>query len=508
MVSGNIIRIILSVVSGILLALSFPKYDLYLIAWVAIVPLLYCITDVTLKQSCIYGFICGFIFSNFAFSWFFSDFLLEYSRVPLYTNFLTYLALSIYFAAYFGVFTAIINILSRTMKLAAYLLSPFIFVLLEYIRANAFTGLPWELLGHSQYRFLQIIQIADITGVYGVSFLLVLSNAAIVLLLKEHTRSTALVKTTVIASCALIVLAVVYGSVKMGAGSRDAKLFRVSLIQGNTTMEEKLSNDAKIAQGIIDAYGRMTTQALSQNPDIVVWPETSMPFIFGMHKETTESLLNFQKRTGVPLLMGIIRSTGTSSQQKRYLNSALLIANGELQAAYNKVKLVPFAEYVPGRVKIGKLIDNYNYESGNAYTVFELGNMKFSSLICYEIIFPEISRNLVAQGAMALFAISNDAWFGDTSAPYQHFSMAVFRAVENRVPLVRVANTGVSGFIDRCGRITETGSIFRKEILTGDISPGNGDSFYTRYGDFFITLCGIASMMLIVLLKYYNRSVH
>lgn len=499
-------RFLLSAVSGILLTLCFPKYDLYWMAWLALVPLLYCIISVSWKGALLYGFIAGLVFNLSAFYWFFSDFLMTYSRFSIYASFIIYLSLGIYLSLYYGTFAAAVNVFSNRLHLPLYITAPPIFVFLEYIRAKAFTGFPWELLGYSQYNFLPLIQIADITGVYGVSFLLILVNAMATMLLREGFRFSQEIKVAVFTTSAIVVLTLIYGSVRLDSGNKDGRTIRVSLIQGNISIEEKMSKDLRIAQGIIDKYGKETYRALSQNPDIIVWPETAMPFIYGLNKESSVSLLNFQKRAGVPILAGIISSAKTSSPEQAYSNSAMLIKDGNLGGIYNKIKLVPFGEYVPFGLNLGKLVENFDYRPGDSYTVLDLEGLKFSVLICYEIIFPELSRNFVAHGAKALFAISNDAWFGNTSAPYQHFSMAVFRAVENRVPLVRVANSGVSGFIDEYGRLIKMGGIFSQGIYTGEVVSGEGKTFYNRYGDVFV-YANISYIILIILLKSYNRSV-
>jgi len=505
--SGTI-RILLSAVSGILLLLCFPKYDLYWIAWFALVPLLYCLSDVSGKKAFLLGIITGLVFNYTLFYWFLSDFLIVYSKLSVYVSFIIYLALGVYLALYYGVFALVINVCSSRLQLPLYLTAPPLFVLLEFIRAKVFTGFPWELLGYSQYNFLPLIQIADITGVYGVSFILVLINSVTAEILKKRFRFTGRLKTVFVIACAFVGLILTYGAVKLSHGNKEGSLFRASIIQGNISVKEKRSKDLKTAQGIIDKYGEMTTRALAYHPDVILWPETAMPFVYGVDRKSSESLLDFQKRLGVPILLGTISSSNNSSSNSNqtYSNSALLLQDGNLTGMYNKVKLVPFGEYVPGGLKLGKIVDNFDFLSGDRTKVFDLNGVKFSVLICYEIIFPEISRNFVANGARVLFTISNDAWFGNTSAPYQHFSMAVFRAIENRVPLVRAANTGVSGFIDESGRVIKMGDIFSQEIYTGEVVSGKGNTFYNRYGDVFVYAC-IIYMILITLLKFYNRSV-
>jgi apolipoprotein N-acyltransferase len=259
-------------------------------------------------------------------------------------------------------------------------------------------------------------------------------------------------------------------------------------------------------------YKRLTLEALKLHPDLVIWPETATPFYFMAKRERdlvlSQDLVAFVKENRVPLLFGSPTYEIKPTRQIVGLNSALLLsAGGQVEAQYNKMHLVPFGEYVPLKhilFFVGKMVESIgDFGSGSDYTVMTVPygagerreKTKLCTVICYEIIFPGLVRQFVDRGAAIVTTITNDAWFGRTSAPFQHFSMAVFRAVENRVPIARAANTGISGFIDSRGRILETSGIFTEAYLMHTLAPGSTKTFYTSHGDVFSYLCIIASIV-------------
>jgi apolipoprotein N-acyltransferase len=305
-----------------------------------------------------------------------------------------------------------------------------------------------------------------------------------------------------------------YGTWRMGAEEHQGTL-RIAVVQGNIEQDKKW--DPAYRTAVLDTYRRLTREALAQKPDLVIWPETATPFYFGGNRrddpELTEELRRFVQSIGVPLLTG---SPTYEQRGRRYRlkNSAFLLGTGgSTESVYHKLHLVPFGEYVPLRNSLLFFIDKLvqgsgDFEAGSEHTVTSVrtagtGAVNISTVICYEIVFPDIVRRFVDRGAQVMTTITNDAWFGRTGAPYQHFSMAVFRAVENRVPVARAANTGISGFIDAKGRILEASPVFTEAALVRDLAPSDGaKTFYTRFGDVFAWLCVLAG---IVLLAYPSK---
>ncbi len=429
-----------------------------------------------------------------------------YGKVPIAIGSIILLLLCLYLALYIGVFSLFFSILIKRSKLPALFFAPVIWVTLEYARSYALTGFPWSSLGYSQYRFLELIQIADITGVYGISFLVVAFNGAIfdISFYKKRRREMPLFPSspTIIGSILLaliIAITLFYGMWQLNRDEGGRRI-RVSVVQGNIDQAKKW--DIKFQRQVIDAFERLTGEVAKDSPELIVWPETSVPFIFGLDMEHSEEIVKFEKGLNTYLLFGSTMVKDIKDGKYLMTNSAILLdPDGKVDSFYDKIHLVPYGEYVPLK-KIFPFIDKLvtsigDFIPGNRYTVFELPDARFGTVICYEIIFPGLVRKFVDRGADFIVTITNDAWFGRTSAPYQHFSMAVFRAVENRVPVVRAANTGISGFIDDKGRIIWRSGIFKEAAMTKSIAIGHKKSFYTRYGDLFSFACIIVFIAII-----------
>ena len=499
------IDIALAVISGVLLVLSFAPFDLFPLAWIAIAILLVSIQGKNLITSFILGLLSGFVYFMGTVYWM-SHSMYMYGNLPIIITLFLLILLCLYLSLYVGVFAMTFNFLSQKSKIPASLICPVLWVSLEFIRTYALTGFPWSILGYSQYNLLTLIQMADITGIYGISFFVAALNGMLFDIVQYRknrimqplvdrwplTLSTVFVAIT-------LTMVVIYGTVRLGEDENNEKI-RVSVIQGNIPQDQKWN--ISFQQDVTSKYETLTTAAYEDMPDMVVWPESALPFIFGANKKFTERLIRFQEQSDAHLLFGTIISKNKKNGESRISNSAVLLSpDGSVMSTYDKIHLVPFGEYVPlsGVFPfIKKMVAAIgDFVAGKEYVVMETPFAKIGNLICYEIIFPGLVREFAARGANVLVTITNDAWFGKTSAPYQHFSMAVFRAVENRMPVVRSANTGISGFIDSKGRILKESDIFVEATLTGEVSIGKNKSFYTKYGDIFAFICILISAVLI-----------
>ncbi len=504
--------IILSLISGILLFLAFPPIDLYPLAWVAIIPLLISLSGKKMKASFFLGTLTGFVYFMGTIYWVFNS-MYFYGGIPAVFSLLILIALCLYLGAYIGIFAMLFKYLSRHSRFPALFIVPVLWVTLEFLRTYALTGFPWSILGYSQYKFLTLIQIADITGVYGISFLVTAVNGAIfdvVLYWPKKLNKMPLIDrwpmpVGLSILILLLVLTLSYGMWRLGA-SEEGKKIRASVIQGN--FEQEVKWDIKFQRTIIDTYKRLTAKAAAASPELIVWPETAVPFVFGnsassSDESLTSEIVDFEKTLNTHLLFGSVLVKGIKDSTYLLSNSAVLLSpDGSVLSEYAKMHLVPYGEYVPLRRLfpfIEKLVVGIgDFISGKEYTVMNMQEAKISTLICYEIIFPGMVRKFADKGANLFVTITNDAWFGRSSAPYQHFSMGVFRAVENRTPVVRAANTGLSGFIDTKGRILKKSDIFVESVLTEDIALRSfKKSFYTRYGDLFAFFCIISCVLLI-----------
>jgi apolipoprotein N-acyltransferase len=499
-------HITLSVLSGIMLVFAFPPFDLYPLAWFGLIPLFVAVHDKGPRASFLLGLISGVVFYLGTTYWIFHS-VYFYGGIPGVPALLMVLLLSSYLGLYPAAFSWSFTLLIRKTRFTAILIAPVLWVTLELVRAYAFTGFPWLLLGYSQYRFLHIIQIADITGIYGISFLVAGINGLLfdvaVLWPKRSRRmplfAPGLTVTGIVVFILLLCASLLYGTWRLRSGEGGRQV-RVSVIQGNIEQEKKW--DKRFQKDVINTYRRLSLGVLGESPDIIIWPESALPFIYDYDTALTEEFLDFQRRLKTHLLTGSVVVKDVRDGRPYLSNSAILLSpEGKVLSIYDKIHLVPYGEYVPLRRLfpfIEKLVVSIgDFVPGDEYVVMKSPFARIAPLICYEIIFPGLVRKFVNHGADMIVTITNDAWFGRTSAPYQHFSMAVLRAVENRAPVVRAANTGISGFIDSRGRIIKRGDIFTEETLTGEVTLRREKTFYTRYGDLFAFLCIIITILLI-----------
>ncbi|MEW6108633.1 MAG: apolipoprotein N-acyltransferase [Nitrospirota bacterium] len=501
-----------SFVSGILLVLTFPNFDIYLFAWVAFIPFLLSLWDKNTKQAFISGMVLGITYFFGTLYWIYHS-INHYGGVPFFTSILIVLLLCLYLSIYPAVFSYLFSSMIKKTKLPALLIAPLLWVVLEFIRSYALSGFPWSSIGYSQYKFLSMIQISDITGVYGISFLVLSVNGAVVdlFLLKKRLNEMPLfpLSYTVVGFSSLLLLFLLtfgYGIWRTGQ-DRPGKIIQASVIQGNIEQDKKW--EPAFQEEVINTYFELSTEVLRSNPDLIVWPETSVPFFFGSDVQNTEKLLEFQENTGAYLLFGSILVKEQTKEKSLMTNSAVLLdKEGKTSYKYDKIHLVPFGEYVPLRnilFFIDKLVIGIgDYIPGTQYLKAETEFGRFGTLICYEIIFPGMVRKFYTDGGDFILTITNDAWFGMTSGPYQHFSMAVFRAIENRKPVIRAANTGISGFIDSNGRIRSKTSLFRKATLSDQIKSDGTMTFYTKYGDLFSYICIVLSVILIINTRWWR----
>lgn len=485
-------RTALAILSAVLLILSFPGFNIWILAWVGLVPLLFAIKDETPLKAFLLSYLTGLLFFFGTIYWL------------IHVTLLGMLAAVVILAGYFGLFGLLMAY--RPPKKPLYLLFfvPAAWVATEWLRSNLFTGFGWALIGHSQSQNLPVIQIADIFGAYGVSFLLVTANAAIYLLLKKGRLAEDL-EIPILITLILVLLAFGYGYYRLNNIFTGEKM-RVAVIQGNIPQVKKW--DAAYREEILSRYERLTMEAGNDAADLIVWPETSVPGVLEGERRLLERMKRLCAEVKTPLFLGTIREDRKGPHV--YYNSAtLLLPDGRVKGSYDKIHLVPFGEYVPLKGIFG-FVEKIapapigDVSRGKEYTVFSvpieretrsdyaswrlIKRAKFSALICFEDVFPELSREFVRHGARFLVNITNDAWYKETPAAYQHAQSSVFRAVENRTNVVRAANTGFSCFIDQKGRVVKSvekdgANLSVDGFASHDIVLANTRTFYTVYGD-------------------------
>ncbi len=489
---------ILCFFSAGLLILAFPRTDLWILAWGGLIPLMFVLDGKKPWAAFRSAYLCGFLFFAGTLYWFFNI-----ARWFSWIAALGILLFFLYLALYFGIFGLGYSYFSRRKPLAKLFLLPSLWVALEFIRAHLFTGFDWVSLGHSQYKNLPIIQIADMTGVFGISFIIVMVNC----LLKEgitaffFRRTPEMQKTLSVSALmtAIVIVAVIgYGTFRLSSSDQRMSRLSVAIVQANIPQEMKWHKPARAA--IVGEHIALSEQAAVHKPDLMIWPETSYPDYLWEEKELFLQVQSFVRRVKIPLLFGSVLKEGDD-----YYNSAILLSeSGDVVEIYRKVHLVPFGEFIPLRrflPFVTELLGIGDFTRGSEHTVFSAlpqNKGPFSVLICFEDTVARLSRQFVQKGARLLVNMTNDAWFGDTKAPFMHLQSSVFRTIENRRALVRAANTGVSCVIDPWGRIThkvnnEVGSRIKATYINGytiaDVHFNNKETLYTKFGDVFAIFC-------------------
>jgi apolipoprotein N-acyltransferase len=482
---------------------------------VGFVPLLIAISGKSLKAGFFLSYICGIVFFAGVFSWIFD--------VPGF-KFYHHILLSPYEGLYFGFFGLAFNFISLRRGITpALLTAPFIWVCLEYIRSNlAFLALPWALLGHSQYQVLPVIQIAAVTGAYGVSFLVVMVNSAIAAIIlpfvHRHAPNeltyrqviSAKARIAVAGSAAVLVaITLLYGYLKLFA-PLEGKTIKISVVQGNIDREKK-RNPLKHTRYIMQKYADLTRRVSRDEADMIVWPEAATPGFIFKNMTAYKEMMAIIREVKTPLLVGSAEypKFAKAQEKSKKSNTALFFSpEGRVLGQYLKMRLVPFWEYVPYNetIKWPEFIiasDKASNVAGKEFTTFQIEGAKFGLVICWEVAFPRLFSGFADDGANFMINITNEGWFGENAAPYQMLSMCVFRAVENRVYLVRAANTGISCFIDPCGKINgrvwnNNKDIYVEGYLTQDVVALHKKPFYTAHGDIFVYLCMLVGAAVLI----------
>jgi len=504
-------KIFTAALSGLLLTGAFPKIGLDWLAWFALVPLLYAISDQSAKSCFRLGFIAGLVHFLSLLYWL-VPVMRTYGYLPAVLSVSVLFLLAAFLALFMASFAAALSKVGK--KPARCLVTiPLLWVALEYLRSFLFSGFPWELLGYSQFNRLQLIQISDILGVYGLSALIAYVNGAVFITLlyfaKRRWLDADITKRLVTGAVTAFILGIALG---WSYGHWRLKTIddliaispktHIAVVQGNIDQAVKWDPDFQI--DTVKKYNRLSASITEQRPDLIVWPESATPFYLLYDVKPTELVFEGIQQTATDYLIGS-PSFVQSDEVVRYFNSAYLISPlTKEMSKYDKTHLVPFGEYVPLKKWLpflGKIVAQVgDFKAGVEGKTLLWKTEQVGVQICYEIIFPGLSRAMARNNASLLINITNDAWFGKTSGPYQHFSMTVFRAVENRRALVRSANTGISGYIDPAGRVLASTPLLQDAALVRSIPLMKTKTVYTRIGDLFAQLC-FASALIVVLLE-------
>ncbi|OGW86154.1 MAG: apolipoprotein N-acyltransferase [Omnitrophica bacterium RIFCSPHIGHO2_02_FULL_46_11] len=481
---------LLTLISACLLILCFPKFSFWPIAWFSFVPIFFSVRKTPRLSAAFFHFyLFGVLF--FFVTW-------EWLR---HVSYFGWLALVPLYALYFGAFGILTAwFWNRGRFFLSLFALPSAWAVLEWIRTEIpVWGFGWNLLAYSQSPNLNIAGIARFVGAYGVSWLLMFANLTVFFLIdfwRTRKKSEALD-----AVLALTILALIFGG-NFFYQKNNSKILepisavRIALIQSNIPQEHKWDPRSKSA--IIETHEQLSRLVtFGDRPDLIIWPEAAFPGYFNKDPERAR-VLALERELKIPILLGSPHFESLESSREISYNSAYLVDHRfAKEGRYDKIRLVSFGEYVPwrrffnlfGLERFAYSLGVSDFEAGKEEKVFSLeGKSQFSVLICFEDTFPFLARRSVEQGAQFLVVITNDAWFSKSAAAYQHLQASIFRAIENGVPLVRSANTGVSAFIDRYGKVLdrvkdqEGHDTFIMGGLVRSISPPSEKTFYRTAG--------------------------
>lgn len=483
----------------LLLYLSSPGPDFGWLAWLAFIPILAICRRINPRQAFWQGLLSFTCYHLLTLYWVIIS-MERYGHLPWSVSWAALFLLALYMSFYPAAFCWLIARLSHRLQLIW--LAPMFWVTTEYLRSFLFTGFPWLDIGYSQYHFLPIIQCVDLGGHQLLSFIIIQANVLLYLL----TFSPATLRRTPWSS-GLALLTILgclgYGLLRLPqiqAKSLKAPTITTTIIQANIDQSVKWLPAAK--ENSINQYIALTNAAQGQKKaDLIIWPETALPIFPTLDPlmdtviQRTVATHNYALLSGAPFIIG---------NRTRYnlYNSALLLGPDGDYSHYFKRHLVPFGEYIPFRGILplpGPIVNSISdFSAGQSATPLPLGTNKIGMLICVEAIYPDLTRRSTKAGATMLANITNDAWFGRSSAPRQHLVMTIFRAVENRRALARAANTGYSAFIMPSGRLLQQTDLFTPSYITMPLPVLSTMTIFTLFGHFFPMLCGLATIIMII----------
>jgi apolipoprotein N-acyltransferase len=498
---------VLAALSTSLLILSFPNFEKYLLAWVSLVPLLLAIARrPSPLRALVLGWVTGTVFF-YATCYWLTYSMIHYGGLPAVLAYLLLIPGAVVVGVFPGLFAVLVALAIRRWGPATLLLAPVFWTALEWSRLGV-TGQLWNAMGYSQAYNPYLIQAATWGGVYAVSFLILAVNAALTLLLiRQRGWAIAAAVLTI-----LFVALVIFESAmaEHGLYLSDAAPVKVVALQPNVPMN--LVKSPEETKELLERHLALSRYGLEQGvpddyPKLVVWPESPMNFTYASDHAFQEMVANFTKENHTSLLFNSLEPAPGGGSY----NSALLInEEGRLISQYDKIRLMPFGEYVPlpqwlpGASLISAIVGEFT--PGTNYTLMPVGGRRVGVFICIESAYPWIARRFVSEGADGLINISNDGYLGPTAVMRQHLANVIFRAVENSTPILRVTNTGLSAQISYDGTVLETTGGFQADVRVWSLNQTKtGRTFYTRHGDLFVQACAVITLAVLLAVLFSKR---
>lgn len=451
-------EMILSVISGVLLVLAFPRFGLYPLAYVALVPLLLAVRrSRSIFDSAVSGMLCGSIFFGGVLFW-----INTLSRWAGPWAYLSWISLAVFQAVFLAIFAGASKYLARLSLKLDIILIPLLWTAVEWIRSLGPFGVTGGGLGYSQAGFLQVLQLASLAGIYGISFLIVLVNEAIAeFVFDKNIKALA-------AAFLILIMVIGFGQYRINVFRDTGREIKIAVIQGNIPQDKKM--DYGTIYGIVDVQEALSKKALPLKPDIVIWPETAVTTYLFDSERIRPQISALVKMSNANYLIGTPYREG----ERIYNSVAAFSKNGKYIGRYDKQRLVPFGEYLPLRPFLYPVLKNLSlfekdYDSGRDPRIIDVGIARVGAVICFESTFPYMVKDKIKKGAQFILVATNDAWFFDSAAPYQHIQAAQMRAAENGVYVVQAANTGISAIIDPLGRVVKRSNVGQTAVLSGVI---------------------------------------
>jgi apolipoprotein N-acyltransferase len=496
--------LVLPLLSALLVIASFPPFDFGLIGLVALAPLLLALDGA--RRPFLIGFGAGWVaFTGIA--WWVYYAMAHFGGVPPFAAVPLMLLMSAIMAAFWGLFAWAHARLSRALPgVPEIIIVPILWTASEFLRAKLpDLEFPWAVLGLSLHRHLPLIQIADLGGVWVVSFLVALTGAGVAGFVRDpRGRGWGCGWKPLAAALGVLVICGLYGLFRLGQPPEGRGL-RVTVVQGNVPQDVKW--DRRFREETFRTHEELTREAAGGGADLVVWSESATAFVYQREPEYQQRLAALVRETGAPLLFGspaYEMKGGESSLRNR---AYLLGPDGQVAGWQDKQQLVPFGEFVPFKRLLffaKPLVQAVgSFEPGERPEVLAVPGGRFGTLVCYEVIFPDLVRRFAAAGAEFLVNITNDAWYERSAASKQQFANLVFRAVENRRPIARSANTGISGFVDSHGRIVSASELFVKGQYQATLALSNRTTLYTVWGDWLPRMCVLIAMALLIVARFH-----
>ena len=530
----------LPVAAGLLMAAAFPRANQAWLGWAAWIPLILFVARAQSRRAAFIGGWLTGVTGFFILLWWMPEVMSNYGGMPSFLPWAAYALLVAILACYPAAVCAFISHLIFRRGERCLLLFPFAWIVMELAASvSPIDGFPWLLAGYTQTRFLPVIQIADIAGIYGVSFVLLCVNTSIAWFIhkeapgklpleeKLNARGTRIKKTDrvadaaqhgdsfarqftrrfpggkrgcevfapLLAAGAVVGFTLVYGYASINRWEKTEAPFQAALLQGNLAVDD--SHDV-LHEKFLNGYVRMADSLEPGSVDVLILPESSAPKSFHNDDDYRRAMENLARRYSMGLVLSNINMKVSSDETREYFNSAFFLSEeGSLTGVYDKIHLVPFGEYIPYKKllffaeTISKEMGGFS--AGRELRVMPLGGRTANAVICFEAVFPDLVRRFVALGSQLIVNLTNDGWYGISAAPYHHLEIARMRAVENRRFFLRAANTGISAVIAPTGRITASTELAEEAICLGRFGFIEEMTFYSRHGNVFIWLCVVIS---------------